>query len=90
MPANEQIKRAKKISAIAQDYKAVFGSAQGKRVLHDILKGAHVIEPSYVRGDAHETSFREGERNNALRIMARLNMDVTELNKRIAEGEMEE
>lgn len=90
MPVSEQIKRAKKLSAMAQAYAEVFGSPKGKKVLHDILKKAHFIEPSYVRGDAHETSFREGERNQALRIVQVLNLDINELNKRIAEGEKEE
>lgn len=87
---NHQLKRAKRQVAIAQSYKQVFGTPEGKRVLNDILKHAHVIEPSYIRGDAHETSYREGERNMALRLLAMLNIDIQELQKRIQEGEQEE
>lgn len=89
MPDKDQIDRAKKFAAVSQDYKNVFGTKQGERVLYDIMKGAHIIEPSYVKGDPHETSFREGERNMALRIFTHLNMDVDQLKKRIEEGEQE-
>ena len=54
------------------DYRAAFGSEAGRRVLADLARFAHMGHPSYVRGDAMETAFREGERNVVLRILALL------------------
>lgn len=54
------------------DYREVFDSAAGRRVLADLGRFAHMDHPSYVRGDALETAFREGERNAVLRIHALL------------------
>ena len=54
------------------DYRATFGSEAGLRVLADLARFAHMSHPSYVRGDAMETAFREGERNVVLRILALL------------------
>ncbi len=45
------------------------GSDIGKRVLYDILEWGHIWRSSTVRGDAHMTYKREGERNLALRAM---------------------
>jgi len=52
------------------DYRLVFDSEAGQRVLADLARFAHMGHPSYVRGDAMETAFREGERNVVLRILA--------------------
>ena len=52
------------------DYRLVFDSEAGQRVLADLARFAHLGHPSYVRGDAMETAFREGERNVVLRILA--------------------
>ena len=54
------------------DYRLVFGSEAGRRVLSDLARFAHMGHPSYVRGDALEPAFREGERNAVLRILALL------------------
>lgn len=71
------------------DYKTVFGSAQGKRVLYDMMKAAHMLETSFVKKDSHEMAFREGERNNVIRILAILKMDPEKLRQMIQEGEEE-
>jgi hypothetical protein len=86
----EQIRRAKRFVGRIQDYRKVFGSAEGKRVLYDVMKHGHMLDVSYVRGDPHETSFREGERNMALMIMTKLNIDVDQLKQHIENGEQNE
>lgn len=54
------------------DYGIVFGSEHGKRVLADLMRQCHVLEPTFTQ-DARETAFREGERNVALKILTALN-----------------
>lgn len=49
----------------ASDYRAVFGTEQGQRVLADILKRAQVGEDVTVRGDAHGTAIRLGRQLGA-------------------------
>lgn len=61
-----------------RDFRAVFLSDErGRRVLHEILGWGHVFRSS-VQGrpvDPHQVTFREGERNLALRILAALNAE---------------
>lgn len=53
------------------DYAIVFGSEQGKRVLANLVS-LFGERSSYVPGDAHGTSFKEGERNVLLTIQRRI------------------
>ena len=48
-------------------YKEVFGSGAGKVVFDDLQKSFH-NRISHVRGDSHETAFKEGQRSAFLRI----------------------
>jgi hypothetical protein len=50
------------------DYEITFGTTEGRRVLHDILKNTHVLEPTFAQ-DSYRTAFNEGARNEALRIL---------------------
>ena len=54
------------------DYRVTFGSEHGRRVLSDLVRECHALEPSHVRGEPHETAFREGERNVLLKIITAL------------------
>ena len=64
MPGSKQLK---------SDYKFVFGTDEGKRVLSDLCRSCGVLVPSYVPGQtAEETAFREGMRNTALMILTHL------------------
>tara|TARA_R110000803_G_scaffold52732_2_gene108472 strand:- start:12874 stop:13119 length:246 start_codon:yes stop_codon:yes gene_type:complete len=53
------------------DYEIVFGSNEGKRVLHDIIANSFVLDTTF---DENTTSlaFNEGMRNGALRILTML------------------
>ena len=56
-----------------EDFKTVFGSEQGKRVLSHICRECGVLRPSFVPGEALEnTAFNEGMRNVALMILTAL------------------
>ena len=52
-----------------EDFKAVFSSEQGKRVLSYICRECGVLRPSFVPGEALEnTAFNEGMRNVSLKF----------------------
>lgn len=52
---------------LSQDYKDVFATPQGKRVLADIMAHGQVYAPIH-SGNPTEMAYRCGERNLALRI----------------------
>lgn len=55
------------------DFRLVFGSEEGKRVLSYICRECGVLRPSFVPGEALEnTAFNEGMRNVALMILTAL------------------
>ena len=74
---------AQKIYAKSIDYKRTFGTDSGKRVLQDLMNRGHMLEPSYTVNDAHETAFREGERNLVLSILSELKYDLSRLKAHI-------
>jgi hypothetical protein len=60
-------------SQIKNDYKIVFGTTEGKRVLSHICRECGVLQPSFVHGARPEdTIFNEGMRNAALMILTAL------------------
>lgn len=61
------------------DYKTVFETDAGARVLNDLMQYAHILHPSYVKGDSAHTAFREGERNVILRILAILGKEPKDI-----------
>ncbi len=55
------------------DFKFIFSSEEGKRVLSHICRECGVLRPSFVPGEALEnTAFNEGMRNVALMILTAL------------------
>ena len=53
----------KKIKELQEDYKIVFGSDQGKKVLQDLKKRCHFYTTTHVQGDSHESAYYEGQRS---------------------------
>lgn len=49
-------------------YAAAFGTPEGQMVLDDLMRMYDVA--SYVKGDTHETAYREGSRSVLRRILA--------------------
>jgi len=78
----------KKIDVI-NDYKKVFSSPEGKRVLFDLMKQGHYFHSSFT-GDPHEVIFREGERNLVNYILTLMKQDTTKLYEEIQKREQEE
>ena len=71
------IKQAKKHLATIADYKKTFSSDHGKRVLWDLMRNAHFINPLVGKNEQgqicpYETYIHEGERNIVLYILDKL------------------
>lgn len=80
---------AMKKADLVSDYKLLFGSEAGERVLFDLMKVGHFMGPSY-QGDLHDCVFHEGERNIVNYILTMLKQDPVELKKLIDRQENEE
>ena len=60
----------KKIAQLRKDYKIVFGSDEGKRVLEDISIRCHESSTTFSKDNSHETAFLEGQRSILLFLKA--------------------
>jgi len=80
-------KKVPRTLAIVADYKRVFETAAGRRVLRRMMKESGMKEPSYVRGDPHGTSFNEGRRSVVIDILNKLKMDLESLEKQLLQNE---
>lgn len=78
----EQVKRAKKQVSQIETYRKVFLSADGEKVLYDLMKN-HSMLGSTFDGDVNKMLVREGERNVILRILSILKLDVQKFRERI-------
>ena len=58
----DEKEKAKILKQLISDYKIVFGSEQGERVLEDLKKRCHFYATTNVKGDSHESAFYEGKR----------------------------
>ena len=58
----------KRIEQLRKDYKIVFGSDEGKRVLEDISIRCHESSTTFSKDNSHETAFLEGQRSISLFI----------------------
>ena len=61
------------IIGMAHDYEGAFGTESGIRVLDD-LKKSFYNRRSHVRGDSHETAFRDGQRDVVRKIIKFLDL----------------
>ncbi len=76
----------KKLIARASDYRRVFGTTYGKKVLNDLIKNNHVMD-ACVGKDDKETYIMLGQRNAVLRVLAFMNLDVQQVLERIKQGD---
>ena len=60
-----------------RDFRAVFGTAQGKRVLWEVLGWCQIYR-AYRGSDTTELFMREGKRNIGLRLLATMNDEPEE------------
>ena len=63
----------KDLKQLTIDYKTVFSSESGERVLEDLKKRCSFYSTTNVKGDSHESAFLEGQRAAVLFIQSMLN-----------------
>lgn len=83
----EQSKQAKKTLAKIQDYRDVFSSPQGRKVLHDMMYHHGMMTPHPI--DTTKAALKEGERLVILRILTLLKTDMKQLAERMEEYDRE-
>ena len=64
----QEKEKEKAVKQLIADYKIVFGSEQGERVLEDLKRRCHFYVSTNVKGDSHESAFYEGQRAAVLWI----------------------
>jgi hypothetical protein len=52
-----------KLSQLIKDYKFVFASDEGKKVLSDLSKRCHEFVTTHDKSNSHETAYLEGQRS---------------------------
>ena len=70
-----------KLKGLREDYKLVFDSPEGKRVLADLEKTGYYNTTTFVPNDAMATVFNEGLRAFILHIKTIKDMDLEQLEK---------
>lgn len=71
-------------------YKEVFGSEDGKRILHELMNRFYITKPTISKGDVEQDYLlREGMRQVVLYIMANVNYDVETYLKNLDKYRME-
>tara|TARA_R100001129_G_scaffold101136_1_gene69261 strand:+ start:230 stop:466 length:237 start_codon:yes stop_codon:yes gene_type:complete len=69
MQNNMDAKQLEKyLQELQTNYKTVFNSDEGKRVLADLEKRCHFLTTTNIKGDSHESAFMEGQRSVLLFI----------------------
>lgn len=80
----------KKRIATVSDFKNVFRSEEGQRVLYNILKRGNILSVSHNPGLPQETAFQEGRRDMALYILSKIKTDEKQLIEILDKGETNE
>jgi hypothetical protein len=78
-------KESRRMATIA-DYKRVFGTPHGKKVLRDLMN-QHMLVTSHVEGDPYSTAFREGGRNMVIYILKNIKFNLVALEKELTKVE---
>lgn len=73
-------------SYLIKAYQTVFGTEEGKAVLHHLIRAGNVYKISYFRGDSHESAYREGQRAIVLTILHMLQKDDIDITKMQSES----
>ena len=68
----DQKELEKKLKELQTDFKTVFNSDEGKRVMSDLEKRCHFMTTTNIKGDSHESAYMEGQRSVLLFIKSML------------------
>ena len=58
----------KYLQQLQTDYKEIFNSDEGVRVMADLEKRCHFMTTTNIKGDSHESAYMEGQRSVLLFI----------------------
>ena len=83
----KQSERDVSAKKLISKYRAVFGSAEGRAVLYDLMKVNFVMSPTIVSNKTDLVLVHEGQRNAILRILTILKIDPEKLLGTIEEEE---
>ena len=64
----EAKKLEKNLQQLQTDYKVIFNSDEGVRVMADLEKRCHFMTTTNIKGDSHESAYMEGQRSVLLFI----------------------
>jgi hypothetical protein len=73
----------KLIEGLKVNYKTIFNTAEGKRVLADLEKRCHYHSTTNVKGDSHESAYMEGQRSVLLFIKSMLQNQLLKQNQKL-------
>ncbi len=62
----------KYLQELQTDYKTVFNTDEGVRVMADLEKRCHFMTTTNIKGDSHESAYMEGQRSVLLFIKSML------------------
>jgi len=62
----------KYLQELQTDYKTIFNSDEGKRIMSDLEKRCHFMTTTNIKGDSHESAYMEGQRSVLLFIKSML------------------
>ena len=68
MPDNKQPEKI--IEQLKNDYKIIFNTDEGKRILNDLEKRCHEFVTTFSKNSSYETAFLEGQRSVLIFIKA--------------------
>ena len=63
------------LQELQTNYKTIFNTDEGKKVLADLEKRCHYHSTTNVKGDSHESAYMEGQRSVILFIKSMLRKD---------------
>ena len=73
---NMETKQLEKfLKELQENYKFIFNTEEGKKVLADLEKRCHYHSTTNVKGDSHESAYMEGQRSVLLFIKSMLRND---------------
>jgi len=84
----KQAKVAKRQIATIQEYKHIFDSVAGKKVLNDLMRNFHIMGSGFDK-DPYMHAFRAGEQNVVKYILMKMKQDTNAMLKRLDSAEQE-
>ena len=68
----------KALISLVKNYKIVFNSDDGKKVIEDLEKRCHEFVTTHDKNNSHETAFLEGQRSVLIFMKGMINKNLEE------------